>query len=73
MDRSKIVAILELMESKQSLDDIFNEREFEESMDSGSRVLDVGGTRRISSFADDPIGLPIGKGSMGYTCVMPSV
>ena len=66
--------MLEFMESKQSLD-IFKEREFEERIDSGYRVLDVGGTRRISSFADGFIGLPIGKGSMGYIChgVMPSV
>ena len=56
--------MLELVKSKQSFDDIFKGREFEEGIDGRYRVLDVGGTRRISGFADDFIGLPIGKGSM---------
>ena len=72
-DGSKVVVMLEFMESKQSLDDIFNEGELEEGVDSSYRVLDVCGTRRISSFADDFIVLPIGKGSMGYTYGMLSV
>ena len=65
--------MLELMESKQCLNDIINERKLEEGIDNRYRALDVGGTRRISSFANDFIVLPIGKGSMGYTCVMLSV
>ena len=65
--------MLELMESKQCLNDIINERKLEEGIDNRYRVLDVGGTGRVSSFANDFIVLPIGKGSMGYTCVMLSV
>lgn len=59
--------MLKLSESEQSLDDILKVRDLEEIIDSRYRVLDVGGTRRIGSFADDFIILPVGKSSMGYT------
>lgn len=71
--RSKVVVVLEPLEPKQSLDDILDVRELEEGIYGCYCVLDVGRARRISSLANDFMVLPVGKGSMGYACVMLSV
>ena len=67
---SKVVIMLEPVESKQTLDKFLEVWELEEGVDGGYRILNLGGTRGTCSFADDFVVLPIGKSSVSYSCAM---